>query len=192
MADRILLLGDPRLRLACEAVGDVVEPVFRAEARRLKDALDAFRAERGFGRGIAAPQIGIPKRFVAINLGAGTRCLVNPAIEWRSEETFTLWDDCMCFPELLVRVRRHASISVSFLDEEGRAQRWERLDRPASELLQHELDHLDGVLAVDLALDAASIVHRAAFDADPGYFRGLVDYVIQTTIGGQQRPDVRP
>jgi peptide deformylase len=177
-ADRVLPLGDPRLRLACEAVGDLADPAFRAEAARLKVALDAFRAERGFGRGIAAPQIGIARRLVAINLGEGTRCLVNPAIEWRSPESFTMWDDCMCFPELLVRLRRSDSITVSFQDEEGSPRRWERLGRAASELLQHELDHLDGVLAVDLALDSRGIVYRAAFDADPGYFKAQVDYAI--------------
>ena len=72
-------------------------------------------------------------------------------------------------------------------------QEWERLDPAASELLQHELDHLDGVLATDLALpldpgagmrapgDARSLITRAAFAADPAYFQQQVDYVIQPT-----------
>lgn len=182
MIDRILPLGDPRLRLVCEAVGDPAEPGFQAENQRLKQALDAFRAERGFGRGIAAPQIGIPKRFIAINLGQGTHALLNPAITWRSPETFTLWDDCMCFPELLVKVRRHASISVSYLDEQGQPKLWEHLGQAEAELLQHELDHLDGVLATDLALDARSIIYRTAYDADPAHFQRQVDYVIQPTL----------
>ena len=177
-SDRILPLGDPRLRLACAPVVDVADPVFKAEAARLKAALYGFRSEHGFGRGIAAPQIGIPRRFVAVNLGEGTRCLVNPSIAWRSEESFTLWDDCMCFPDLLVRVRRNCSVSVAFLDEEGVPRSWERLGRAASELLQHELDHLDGVLAVDRAIDSRGIVYRSAYEADPAYFRAQVDYAI--------------
>jgi peptide deformylase len=88
----------------------------------------------------------------------------------------------MCFPHLLVRLRRHSSISVSFLDEEGRTQSWERLPRAEAELLQHEVDHLRGVLATDLALDARSLVYRSAFDADPAYFTDQVDYVIEPTI----------
>ncbi len=182
MTDRVLPLGDPRLRCLCDPVPDVADPDLLMERERLKNALDAFRAEKGFGRGIAAPQIGIPKRFIAINLGQGTHALINPVITWRSEETFTLWDDCMCFPDLLVRVRRHASITLSFLDEEGRKQTWERLGRAESELLQHEVDHLDGVLATDLALDLKSIIYRSAFEADPAYFESQVDYVIQPTI----------
>lgn len=182
MTDRVLPLGDPRLRLVCAPVADVFDPAFQVENARLKAALDAFRAERGFGRGIAAPQIGIPRRFVSINLGQGTHSLVNPVITWRGEATFTLWDDCMCFPDLLVKLRRHASISIAFLDEQGRHQARERLGRAESELLQHELDHLDGVLATDLAIDKGSIIYRAAFAADPGHFQQQVDYVIQATL----------
>ena len=88
----------------------------------------------------------------------------------------------MCFPDLLVRVRRNMSISVAFMDEQGTAKTWEHLGQAESELLQHELDHLDGVLATDLALDAQSIIYRAAFDADPASFQKQVDYVIQPTI----------
>jgi peptide deformylase len=180
--DRVIPLGDPRLRLVCNTVQDVQDPEFRRENQRLKTALDAFRAAKGFGRGIAAPQIGIPKRFISLNLGKGTLSIINPVITWRSDETFTLWDDCMCFPELLVKVRRTASISVTFLDEHGTPNNWEKLGHAESELLQHELDHLDGVLAMDLALDNRSIIYRTAFDADPAFFQIQVDYVIQPTI----------
>jgi peptide deformylase len=184
MADPVLLLGDPRLRIVCEPVGRLDDPATVSDFARLKAALDAFRAERGFGRGIAAPQIGIPRRFIALNMGDGTRCLADPEIVWRSPGTFTLWDDCMSFPDLLVRVRRHESISLAYLDESGTARSWENLGRAESELLQHELDHLDGILAIDLALDRESIAYRAAFDADPGRFRALVDYVIAPTMAG--------
>ena len=64
-------------------------------------------------------------------------------------------------------LRRRASISVSYSDEEGRLQVRERLGRAESELLQHELDHLDGILAIDLALSSRGIVYREAYNADP-------------------------
>ena len=182
MFDHVLPLGDPKLRIVCEPVKNVADPGFQAENRRLRAALDGFRAERGFGRGIAAPQIGIPKRFIAINLGQGTRSLINPAVSWRSDATFTLWDDCMCFPDLLVKVRRHRSISLDFLDEAGRPQRWEDLGQAEAELLQHELDHLDGILATDLALDARSLITRAAYADNPAFFQEQVDYLIQPTV----------
>ena len=182
MPDAILPLGDPRLRLTAEPVADVRDPAFQAESARLQATLDAFRREHGFGRGVAAPQIGIPRRFIAVNFGQGTRTLVNPEFTWKSAETFTLWDDCMCFPWLLVRVRRHASVSLSFLDEQGVRRTWERLGRAESELLQHECDHLDGILAVDLAEGPEGIISREAFAAHRELFAGRVDYLIQPTL----------
>ena len=153
MADPILPLGDPRLRRVCTAVPAVLDPEILEEIRRVKGALAAFRAERGFGRGLAAPQLGIPRRIVALDLGQGPRVLLDPVLTWRSPETFTLWDDCMCFPDLLVKVRRHRSVSLAARDEAGRPLVLERVGQAESELLQHELDHLDGILAVDRALD---------------------------------------
>ncbi|MBM3471407.1 MAG: peptide deformylase [Armatimonadetes bacterium] len=179
MAD-VLPLGDPRLRAVSTRVRDLSDPSFATDARRLVETLEAFRARHGFGRGIAAPQIGIALRLVALNLGQGPFVIVNPEITWHSEEAFTMWDDCMCFPYLLVRVRRHLSISVRYTDEQGQEREWFRLDQPTSELLQHEIDHLNGTLAIDLAIDRDSIIGRAAFEAAPDLFRAQVDY----SIGG--------
>jgi peptide deformylase len=171
----ILLLGDPGLRASCEPVGGALDAEFRAEAEGLQAALENFRAEHSFGRAMAAPQIGVAKRFIATRHPGLPELLVDPEIVWRSDATFTLWDDCMSFPDLLVRVRRHASITVACRDEDGRPCRLERLDRGTSELLQHEVDHLDGVLAVDRAEGEESLVLRPVFEADPERFAALVD-----------------
>lgn len=178
----VLPLDDSRLRRQCEELSDLHDPQFLQENQNLQATLNAFRAQHGFGRGIAAPQLGIAKRFIALNLGEGTFSMINPIITWRSAQTFTMWDDCMCFPELLVKVRRYVSISVQFLDEQGEPQIWEHIQQAVAELLQHEIDHLDGVLALDLAVDADSIIQRRDFDADPEKFSRQVDYVIVPTI----------
>ncbi len=178
MNAEILKLGDTRLRRICTEVTDLADPQFLKESTDLKAALEEFRQRHGFGRGIAAPQLGIAKRFIALNLGQGPWTMINPVIKWRSTETFTMWDDCMCFPELLVKLQRHVSISVQFIDEQGCVQIWEKLNRELSELLQHEIDHLDGVLATDLALDGNSVIQRVDFDAAPDHFIAQVDYVI--------------
>lgn len=174
----VLLMGDPRLRRTARPVDDPRDPGFVAESAVLAATLEAFRQSHGFGRAISAPQIGISKRFISINLDGNPRTLVNPEIIWRDKREFTLWDDCMSFPYLMVRVARNASVSVRFLDESGKAQVWEKLNRSTSELLQHEIDHLDGVLAVDRALDRESLVSREVFEADPQRFAALVDYTI--------------
>lgn len=161
--------------MSCAPVLDAMDAAFRAEAGALQATLEGFRAKHGFGRAIAAPQIGVAKRFVAARYTGLPGLIVDPEIVWRSDATFTLWDDCMSFPDLLVRVRRHASITVECRDADGRPRRLERLDKSASELLQHELDHLDGILAVDRAVDEQSLVLRPVFEADPGRFEALVD-----------------
>lgn len=183
MAD-VLLLGDPRLRVRSTEV-HVYDP---APFGELAEALDAFRSRHGFGRAISAPQIGIPQRFIAVNLGEGTFFIVNPVVTWRSPETFTMWDDCMSFPDLLVRVQRASSLSLEFVDEHGERKEWRDLDRAAAELLQHEIDHLDGVLAVDRAIDDRSLVMRAEYERDRTYFDAMVDYTIVPTIPSVSTP----
>ena len=173
-AATVLLVGDPRLRRVA-APASPGEPGLKDDVDRLHATLARFRAEHGFGRAIAAAQIGVARRFIALNLGKGPFTMFNPEIVWRSGETFTLWDDCMSFPFLLVRVARDDSVSVEFDDEAGRRQRWERLDRATSELLQHEIDHLDGVLALDRAVDRDAIVSREVFESMPEHFARLVD-----------------
>ncbi len=181
---KILLLGDPALRKNCRPVDDVNNADYRYDCARLHATLKAFRTEHGFGRAISAPQIGVALRFIAVNLGDGPFTMINPEITWASAETFTMWDDCMSFPFLLVRVRRQRSISVRYLDDDGNVRIMDRLDQSTSELLQHEIDHLDGILAVDHALDADAIVSREVFEENPNWFADKVDYVIAPTADG--------
>ncbi len=176
--DDVLQLGHPGLRELSEPVGDVSCGEFVAQGRALQRVLEAFRRLHGFGRAIAAPQVGIARRFIAVNLGDGPELVINPEITWKSDQTFSMWDDCMSFPSLLVRVRRHASISLRYTDAGGSEQHREALDQTTSELFQHEIDHLDGVVAVDHASDKDAIITRAAFDAMPQWFLSRVDYVI--------------
>ena len=174
MAD-VLLLGDPRLRLRSTEV-EAFDPQAFAE---LAATLDSFRRQHGFGRAISAPQIGITQRFIAVNLGLGTFFVVNPVITWQSDETFTMWDDCMSFPDLLVKVERAKSLSLRYVDEHGEPKEWKELDSAAAELLQHEIDHLDGVLAVERAMD---LVMRREYERNRPYFDAQVDYAIVPTI----------
>ena len=146
------------------------------EKGTLLATLDHFRKKNGFGRGIAAPQIGVARRFIAINMGDGPRVLVDPTITWSSPETFTLYDDCMSLPWILCKVRRHESISVAFTNEEGETERWDEVPMALSELLQHEIDHLDGVLIVDRVVSSQGIVSREEMDRDPTLFQQEVDY----------------
>lgn len=163
-ARAILTEDDPRLRTPATAYGTAAA-VDAGELGALAATLAAFRAAHGFGRAIAAPQIGVARRAIAVDLGAGPFLLLDPEITWRSDEHFELWDDCFSVPGRLVRVRRACSISLSFRDARFRPRRWSRLPPDLAELLQHEIDHLDGVLMTARAV-AADAIRPATERAD--------------------------
>jgi peptide deformylase len=162
----ILELGNPAL---WQASGAVETPAsVRGLIEDLSDTLAAFREAHGFGRGIAAPQLGVHARVIFIRMPGGfTGPLINPRIEWSSAEQMELWDDCFSLPGLMVRVARAARIEVSYLDEHGSA-RTIRTDGDGggafSELLQHEIDHLDGILAVQRAISPQALCTRAEWE----------------------------
>jgi peptide deformylase len=158
MERTILQLGDPLLHGRCEAA----EPRSAGEViRDLADTLDAFRGRSGFGRGIAAPQIGVRKRVIFVRMPSGfAGALINPRVERQGVERFELWDDCFSFPELLVRVSRAVEIRVAYQDETGAERSLDARD-DFSELLQHEIDHLDGILATQRAVSPTALMTRA-------------------------------
>lgn len=158
----IRLLGDPILRTACEPVIKIQSKLTRNVTNDLRDTLLEFRRRRGFGRGIAAPQIGLAQRILYVDFEY-SGAMINPEIARRSRETFELWDDCFSFPDILVRVRRHRRIIVRFLDQHGSAHTLTAKDGFA-ELLQHEIDHLNGILAIDRAVDSKHIILRSEFN----------------------------
>jgi peptide deformylase len=157
----IIQLGDPLLR----AVSAPVRTPEQAAAifDDLRDTLHEFRRTHGFGRGIGAVQIGEPKRLIYIEAEGRAWSLRNPAYEYRSEERRRLWDDCFCFPDLLVWLERSTTVRIRYEDETGAEQRL-MASGALSELLQHEMDHLDGVLAVDHAIGPNGLATRQEYE----------------------------
>jgi peptide deformylase len=155
-------LGDPLLWQRSRTIDDARSPDVAALIRDLSDTLQAFREAHGFGRGIAAPQIGILQRLIFIRMVPAGFCgpLLNPIIEWASDRQIELWDDCFSFPELMVRVRRAERIRVRYQDAEGAVQHLDA-EGGLSELLQHEIDHHDGILATDRAVSPRAFATRA-------------------------------
>lgn len=160
-ARKIRLLGDPVLRKKCRIVNKSTSPAVRRTIRDLRDTLEDFRSRHGFGRGIAASQIGTTLRIIFIRTN-GLGPLINPKITKRSKRTIKVWDDCFSFPDLLVQVNRFATIEVTYRDANGVGKKL-RATNGLSELLQHEIDHTNGVLAVDRAISSLSIVMRSEF-----------------------------
>jgi peptide deformylase len=140
-------LGDPILRARCEPVKHVRSPAVRIVADDLQDTLRHLREAQGRGRGLAAPQIGAPIRLIYIEADEPW-FLVNPEIVDIGTQDFLVWDDCFSMPHLLVRVQRAYGIKLTYYDLTGKEQTVEA-EGTLAELLQHEIDHLDGVLMVD-------------------------------------------
>jgi peptide deformylase len=155
----LLLLGDPRLYEKCEPVLQSELPQVKGWVADLDNVMKEVKAKYNFGRAIAAPQLGIMKRVIYMNIDRPV-VFINPELTSLSEELFELWDDCMSFPNLLVRVKRHRSLTIRYLDERWQLQEWDMSD-DLSELLQHECDHLDGVLCTMRAIDGQSFRWRS-------------------------------
>lgn len=144
---RIRLLGDPVLHARCEPISKPGSAGVRVIADDLKETLRDWQSRFGSGRAIAAPQIGAPVRIVYVEMDRPW-VLINPEIVEVGSEDFTVWDDCFSFPNLMVRVLRAYRVRVRYLDMKGVESEVD-LEGDRAELLQHEIDHLDGVLAVD-------------------------------------------
>jgi peptide deformylase len=162
----VLQLGDPGLREIANRVDDPTAPEIHALVQDLADTLAFWRSTTGYGRAIAAPQIGIALRVIFLKLPGGEPWpFVNPEITERSEEKIVVWDACLSFLSIFMQVERHRLITVRYQDVLGD---WHEMqageDRNLSELLQHEIDHLDGILAVDRITDIGTMCTREEFE----------------------------
>lgn len=155
----ILLLGNPQLYCISEPVKNNEIQYIETVVQDLHDTLMDFRSKYNAGRAIAAPQIGVLKRLIYMNIDRPL-VFINPILKCEDEETFDVWDDCMSFPALLVKVKRYKKCSITYRDLS-----WQEntllFDETLSELIQHEYDHLDGILAISKAIDKYSFALKS-------------------------------
>ncbi len=155
----IYQLGNKELYEVSEEVKREELEDIKAVVQDLHDTMVEFRRVYGVGRAIAAPQIGVKKRVLYMHIDKPV-AFINPEFIDKSEELMELWDDCMCFPNLLVRVKRHKTLTIRYRDLNWEQQEW-KLEGDLAELLQHEYDHLDGILAVMRAVDGKAFSFRS-------------------------------
>ncbi len=154
----ILQLGNPLLYQKCSEITEAELGLAIQTSNDLHDTMEKFREMYGRGRAISAPQIGVMKRLIYMNIEKPL-IIINPTLCEFSDETIELWDDCMSFPDLVVKIRRHKFCTLKYLDENLNCQTLQ-LENDLSELIQHEYDHLDGILAIQRAIDSKSIAYR--------------------------------
>ncbi|MBS8275341.1 peptide deformylase [Thalassospira tepidiphila] len=143
----ILIVPDPRLKKECEPVEAVNDEI----KTLLNDMLETMYAAPGIG--LAAPQIGVMKRVVVMDVSDDKDKpeplkLINPEIIWESEETSIYQEGCLSIPEQYADVERPAEVGMRYMDENGETHEIEA-DGLLATCIQHEIDHLDGVLFTD-------------------------------------------
>ena len=141
-----ILLPDPVLRRRSEPVERVDDELRRLASDMLETMYDAP------GIGLAAVQVGVPRRLVTLDVGRGDErepiVMVNPEIVRASEERSVHEEGCLSIPDYFADVERPASVLVRWTDLEGRGHEREG-DGLFSVCVQHEIDHLDGALFID-------------------------------------------
>ena len=154
MVKEVLQRGNPQLYEDCEPISQSEVHSLAQTVEDLHDTLCAFRRQHGAGRAIAAPQIGLKKRLIYMYIEQPV-VFINPVLKFLADEKMVVLDDCMSFPGLLVKVERYKSCRISYFDLD-----WQEctldLEGDLAELLQHEYDHLDGILATMRAIDKKS------------------------------------
>jgi len=164
MIKPILQLGNNTLRKKSSPVKDFHSRDLESLIEDLSDTLHETQRKFHYGRGIAAPQISEFKRVIFIDMPEFRSPLINPKIMWASDRKFEVWDSCFSFNlAFFVLVDRCYSVKVEYLDQEGRKHAIEAEDK-FSELLQHEIDHLDGILATDRMKDKKKIMMRSEWE----------------------------
>jgi peptide deformylase len=146
----IITLPDPRLRLKCAPV-PAIDDCIRA---LMDDMLETMYAAPGIG--LAAIQIAVPKRVLVLDVAKREDetaapeplCIINPEILWTSEELSIYQEGCLSIPEFFEDVERPARVRARYLDRDGRTQEIEA-DGILAICLQHEIDHLNGILFID-------------------------------------------
>jgi peptide deformylase len=145
---RIRQYGDPVLRMRAREVEEVDDDV-----RRLAERMTALMHEAQ-GVGLAATQVGVLRRLFVFTDAGEDRVLVNPVLTKRSDQLELDDEGCLSLRDVLVPVERHVAVTIEGVDADGQPVELD-LELPSARIVQHELDHLDGVLILDRTDDAS-------------------------------------
>ena len=143
----IVKIGDPILETRAQEVPRITKKI----TKLVEDMIETMYEANGAG--LAAPQVGVNKRIIVVDLGEGPVCLINPVVQSAQGEEIDV-EGCLSIPERWVYVKRAAEIEVTGLNEKGKPVRV-KAEGFLARALQHEIDHLDGILILDRSLGEA-------------------------------------
>lgn len=145
----IVKIGDPILETRAQEVPRITKKI----TKLVEDMIETMYEANGAG--LAAPQVGVNKRIIVVDLGEGSVCLINPVVQSAQGEEIDV-EGCLSIPERWVYVKRAAEIEVTGLNEKGKPVRV-KAEGFLARALQHEIDHLDGILILDRSLGEAEL-----------------------------------
>lgn len=161
---KVLLFGNPLLRKKSTKVTDFNSRLNKKMMKDLKDTLLKLKKNHKKGGGLAAPQIGYLKRIIFINAEGNSFYMINPRIIQKSKKMIDVWDFCFsCNASFLAKIKRHKKIVVEFYNEKG-GKEVSNFKDYFSELIQHEIDHLNGRLFIDLIKNPKLIMMMEEWD----------------------------
>jgi peptide deformylase len=176
---QVLLYPEPQLREPCQEVSSVDEELM-SFIHRMSFTVRAHR-----GVGLAASQVGVPKRIAVLDLDPTKHnpiVIINPVITKRSDETIVMHESCLSLPGITAPVVRAKEVTVDVVDLEGKKVTLQLSDLSAG-VLQHELDHLDGVLFIDRLTPAAKRRHEKTLRLIQKGYRQRPDKKVHWTTG---------
>ena len=138
---KVRLYGDPALRKKCQEIEEVDGKI----EKLLNNMAETMYRNKGVG--LAAPQVGVLKRAIVVDIGEGLTALANPKILWRQGKA-TAPEGCLSLPGIFLDIKRSQEVVVEGIDKDGETQQIGAADLFAR-ALQHEIDHLNGVLIID-------------------------------------------
>lgn len=132
--------SNPILKKKCEEVKEITPEI----KKLIEDMTETMKQKQGVG--LAAPQIGILKRVIVVETENGVKGFINPKILKNTRKTEIIEEGCLSFPNLWLKIKRWKEVEIEALDGDGKKIRAEGV---WARILQHEIDHLDGILFID-------------------------------------------
>lgn len=149
--NKILLLGDEGLYGRCEEVQPGELKSLRVQMEKLYNVVVDFKGKNGWGDAISAPQIGLKKRMICMNLAEPTM-IINPVLEFPEKTTYKVAENCISAPGLWVRIERYRQCILHYRNADW-IYRQVLLEDDLAYLIQHMVDHLDGIMPTMRAVD---------------------------------------
>jgi peptide deformylase len=176
VADFIYQIGEyPELRQPSKPIPlkDVTSMEVQQKIRYMHDCLRRYRRLTGFGRGLTGVQVGIPERIsVLFTPDMEIMTVINPKILSKSYKQYKYPEICMSANPIIAPVVRPAWIEISYYDEEGKKKTWKTKDetlqdRIMNRVLQHELDHMEGLVNIDKVSSSSELI----LESDPDFYK---------------------